>query len=84
MIDGSSIYDLKRNTINDTMLSQLLNFIQKKYSKLLVSLVRTMLSFSEIDRPLSSQIYETFKPYEKKILSLKAFKFVPVDGGKIK
>ena len=66
------------------MFNQLLNFIQKKYSKLLVSLIRTILSFNDADRPLPSQIYETFKPYEKKILSLKPFKFIPVPGSKFK
>lgn len=66
------------------MYNQLLNFIQKRYSKLLVSLIKTMLSFSELDRPLPSQIYEAFKSYEKQILSLKPFKFVPAAGSKFR
>jgi hypothetical protein len=49
------------------------------YSKLLVNLLRIMLS-EYTDRPLPSQVYLTFKPYEQQILSLKNFKF---DTGKI-
>ena len=84
LIDGLSIYDFKKYTVNENMMNQLFNFVQKKYSKLLVSLIRTMMSFSEMDRPLPSQIYEAFNPYEKKILALKPFKFVPSAGSKFK
>jgi hypothetical protein len=44
------------------------------YSKLLQSLVRVMLSNAN-DRPLPSQIYAVFKPYEKCILNLEKFGF---------
>jgi hypothetical protein len=45
-----------------------------KYSKLLVNLLKIMLS-GQNDRPLPSQIYLTFKPYEQQINSLQPFKF---------
>lgn len=45
-----------------------------KYSKLLVNLLKIMLS-GQNDRPLPSQIYYTFKPYEQQINSLQSFKF---------
>jgi len=39
------------------MLNKVINFIDKKYSKLLISLLKTMTSFNESSRPLPSQIY---------------------------
>lgn len=47
---------------------------RSKYSKLLQNLIRIMLS-SCLDRPLPSQIYSAFKPYEKEILMLEPFRF---------
>jgi hypothetical protein len=75
LIDSESLYDFKHKTLNEAMMTQIISFVQKKYSKLLVSLIKTMTSMSETDRPLPSQIYETFRPYEKNILNLKPFKF---------
>lgn len=42
---------------------------QLNYSKLLQSLIRVMISHGN-DRPLPSQIYSVFKPYEKYIMTL--------------
>lgn len=53
---------MEKKTINQGMLSQVTAFIKKKYSKLLVSLIKTMMSAEE-NRPLPSQIYDMFKPY---------------------
>jgi hypothetical protein len=75
LIDSESLYDFKNKTINEAMMTQVLSFVQKKYSKLLVSLIKTATSMSESDRPLPSQVYDTFRPYEKNILNLKPFKF---------
>lgn len=44
------------------------------YSKLLQSLLRVLIS-SPNDRPLPSQIYTVFRPYEKFILNLEKFEF---------
>jgi len=49
--------------INKVNLGRALEMIEKlKYSKLLVNLLKIMLS-GQNDRPLPSQIYQTFKPY---------------------
>ena len=48
----------------------------QKYSKLLINLLKTMLS-SHTERPLPSQVYLTFKPYEHQITNLQSFKFDP-------
>ena len=62
-IDGDSFYDLHRMKINDHLISRALDLVEKnKYSKLLINLFRIMLSGCE-DRPLPSQIHQTFRPY---------------------
>jgi hypothetical protein len=75
LIDSETLYDGRGRAINEQLMGQVLGFVQKKYSKLLVSLIKTMVSFNETDRPLPSQVYDTFKPYEKSILNLRPFKF---------
>lgn len=64
-----------RMKINELNIERALEMVEKqKYSKLLINLLRIMLSgFS--DRPLPSQIYLTFKPYEQEIKNLQGFKF---------
>lgn len=47
---------------------------KNKYSKLLVNLLKIMTTGPN-DRPLPSQIYTTFKPYEQDIVNLKQFRF---------
>jgi hypothetical protein len=53
--------------------------LSQNYSKLLYNLARTMLS-SQYDRPLPSQIYSVFHPYENKILALRPFNFQPINN----
>lgn len=61
--------------INEVALARCLETVEKmKYSKLLQNLLRIMLS-DHVDRPLPSQIYLTFKPYETEIINLQSFKF---------
>lgn len=56
--------------MNDKILEKGFYMLQKiGYSKLLQNLVRVMLS-NQNDRPLPSQVYSVFKPYEKYILNL--------------
>lgn len=74
-IEGDSFYDMKNRRINDKVLLKGINMIEKlNYSKLLQSIVRVMISNGN-DRPLPSQIYAVFKPYEKYILNLEKFEF---------
>lgn len=73
-IDGNYFYDMQRMALNDEELKRADQVMVKNYSKLLYNLVRTMLS-GQYDRPLPSQIYSVFQPYESRILSLKAFNF---------
>ena len=64
-IEGESFYDLYRMRINETNLGRAIDMMGKnEYSKLLINLVKIMAS-SEADRPLPSQIYMTFRPYER-------------------
>lgn len=48
-----------------------------KYSRLFCNLIRVMLSNYQ-DRPLPSQIYEMFRPYEYQILHFLPFSFRPI------
>jgi hypothetical protein len=74
-MEGESFYDMYRVKVNEVNLGRGLEMMEKlKYSKLLVNLLRIMLS-GHGDRPLPSQIYLTFKPYEQEILNLQPFKF---------
>ena len=74
-IDGESFYDMYRMRINEVALSRALEAAERqKYSKLLLNLLRIMLS-DHGDRPLPSQVYLTFKPYEQEIINLQGFKF---------
>lgn len=66
---------MHRMRINDVAISRALEAAERlKYSKLLLNLLRIMLS-DQADRPLPSQVYLTFKPYEAEIVSLQGFKF---------
>jgi hypothetical protein len=59
--------------MNDKVLEKAFYMLQKiGYSKLLQNLIRVMLS-NQNDRPLPSQVYSVFKPYEKYILNLDRF-----------
>jgi hypothetical protein len=60
--------------LNDIELRRADQILAQNYSKLLYNLTRTMLS-GQYDRPLPSQIYSVFYPYESKILALKKFNF---------
>lgn len=73
-IDGNHFYDMQRMALNDYELKRADQIMVGNYSKLLYNLVRTMLS-GQYDRPLPSQIYSVFQPYENKILTLKPFNF---------
>lgn len=74
-IDGESFYDMYRMKLNEVSISRAEEMMEKlKYSKLLINLLRIMLS-NHNDRPLPSQIHLSFKPYEQQILSLQPFKF---------
>jgi hypothetical protein len=74
-IDGESFYDMFRMKLNEVSISRAEEMMEKlKYSKLLINLLRIMLS-NHNDRPLPSQIYLSFKPYEQQILNLQPFKF---------
>lgn len=79
-MEGESFYDMYRMRMNEVNLARAMEIIERlKYSKLLVSLLKIMLSGYN-DRPLPSQIYLTFKPYENDIVNLMPFKF---DANKI-
>jgi len=79
-IDGESFYDMYRLKLNDIHVQRAEEMMEKlKYSKLLLNLVKIMLS-GPGDRPLPSQIYLSFKPYEQQIVNLQGFKF---DANKI-
>lgn len=72
-IEGDSFYDMKNKRINEKVVEKGVQMIQQLgYSKLLQSLVRVMISNGN-DRPLPSQVYAVFKPYEKYILNLERF-----------
>lgn len=73
-ISGERFYDINQLVIQDVIVKRAEEIMASRYSKLLNNLVKTMLS-NAYDRPLPSQIYSAFKPYEKKILNLKPFKF---------
>jgi hypothetical protein len=74
-IDGESFYDMYRMKLNDVALTRCLEMVEKqKYSKLLQNLLRIMMS-DHVDRPLPSQIYLTFRPYEAEIINLQSFRF---------
>jgi hypothetical protein len=74
-IEGDSFYDMKNKRINDKVIEKGLNMLpQLGYSKLIQSLIKVLLSHSN-DRPLPSQIYAVFRPYEKFILNLEKFEF---------
>lgn len=60
--------------LNDFELKRADQILAQNYSKLLYNLTRTMLS-GQYDRPLPSQIFSVFQPYETKIMSLKPFNF---------
>ena len=66
---------MKNKRINDKIIEKGLNMLpQLGYSKLMQSLIRVLLSHGN-DRPLPSQIYAVFRPYEKFILNLEKFEF---------
>lgn len=66
---------MKNKRINDKVIEKGLNMLpQLGYSKLIHSLIKVLLSHSN-DRPLPSQIYAVFRPYEKFILNLEKFEF---------
>lgn len=74
-MDGESFYDLYKMKFSDVNLGRALEVMEKnKYSKLLVNLLKIMVS-GQSDRPLPSQIYATFRPYENEIVNLKPFRF---------
>lgn len=74
-IDAESFYDMYRMRMNEVAVSRALEAAERlKYSKLLLNLLRIMLS-DHADRPLPSQVYLTFKPYEQEIVNLQGFKF---------
>ena len=61
--------------INEVNLGRALEIVERqKYSKLLLNLLKIMLA-NHMDRPLPSQIYATFKPYEGEITNLQPFNF---------
>lgn len=63
-IEGESFYDLYRMRVNESNLGRAIEMVEKnRYSKLLVNLLKIMVS-GHNDRPLPSQIYTTFRPYE--------------------
>lgn len=79
-VDGESFYDMYRLKLNEVHIQRAQEIMEKlKYSKLLLNLVRIMLSECR-DRPLPSQIYLSFKPYQNQIVNLQGFKF---DANKI-
>jgi hypothetical protein len=79
-VDGESFYDMYRLKLNEVHIQRAQEIMEKlKYSKLLLNLVRIMLSECR-DRPLPSQIYLSFKPYQQQIVNLQGFKF---DANKI-
>lgn len=64
-----------RMRLNEVAVGRALEAAERlKYSKLLLNLLRIMLS-DHADRPLPSQVYLTFKPYEQEIVNLQPFKF---------
>jgi hypothetical protein len=65
---------MQKMTLNDFELKKADQILAQNYSKLLYNLTRTMLS-GQYDRPLPSQVYSVFQPYENKILTLKPFNF---------
>ena len=74
-IEGDSFYDQARMRVNEVNINRALEIIEKqKYSKLLVNLIRIMLT-GPADRPLPSQIHTTFRPYEAEITQLQPFMF---------
>ena len=74
-IEGESFYDLHKMKINESNLARAIEMVDKnKYSKLLVNLLKIMTTGPN-DRPLPSQIYTTFKPYEQEIVNLKQIRF---------
>lgn len=79
-IDGNNFYDSQKLTLNDYQLRRGDQILAQNYSKLLYNLTRTMLS-GQYDRPLPSQIYSVFQPYENRILALKPFNFQSLSGG---
>lgn len=74
--DGNNFYDMNRMTLNDFELKRADQILAQNYSKLLYNFTRTLLS-GQYDRPLPSQIYSVFCPFENKILNLKPFNFQP-------
>ena len=73
-IDGESFYNQSSLMLNESTLERAEEIVSKNYSKLLYNLLRTMLS-GHYDRPLPSQIYAVFQPYEQEILRLRPFQF---------
>ena len=73
-IPGEDFYDMSGLVLNDWVLQRADGLLQAKYSRLLYNLTRTLLS-GHYDRPLPSQTYQVFRPYESRILSLRAFNF---------
>lgn len=73
-IDGESFYNQNSLMLNESTLERAEEIVSKNYSKLLYNLLRTMLS-GHYDRPLPSQIYAVFQPYEQEILRLRPFQF---------
>lgn len=61
--------------LNEVNLGRALEIVERqRYSKLLINLLKIMLA-GQSDRPLPSQIYTTFKPYEREITNLQPFQF---------
>jgi hypothetical protein len=67
---------MQKVSLRDSELKRADQMLEYNYSKLMYNLVRTMLS-GQYDRPLPSQIYSVFYPYEQMIMALKPFKFQP-------
>ncbi len=76
-VNADSFYDMIRYRLNEMNIDRALTKMEKnRYSKLLCNLVSIMLT-SAGDRPLPSQIYAAFKPYERQIQTLQKFDFDP-------
>ena len=64
-LEGDSFYDMYRMRFNEVVLGRALEMAEKlKYSRLLVKLLAVMVSDPN-DRPLPSQLHQTFRPYER-------------------
>lgn len=61
--NGDAFYDMEKMILNDRALQEADHILFNNYSRLLYNLVKTMLS-GIYDRPLPSQIYSVFEPYE--------------------